>query len=46
MAWLQIPELCKVRKWPAAGSVDTEIECFLEPKVADATTQVLARVQG
>jgi hypothetical protein len=23
--------------WPAAGFVDTEIECFMKPEVANAT---------
>jgi hypothetical protein len=25
--------------WPAAGSEDTEIGCFEEPEVSDATTK-------
>ncbi|QXX76753.1 hypothetical protein MHY1_p00275 (plasmid) [Methylovirgula sp. HY1] len=30
--------------WPAAGLMDTEIRCFMEPEVADATTEVFAGV--
>ena len=32
-------------KWPAAGSVDTEIGCFREPEASDAEAQVQSRVQ-
>jgi hypothetical protein len=27
----------KRAEWPAAGFVDTEIECFMKPEVANAT---------
>ncbi|QXX73963.1 hypothetical protein [Methylovirgula sp. HY1] len=38
--------LCTVTMcdWPAAGLMDTEIRCFMEPEVADATTEVFAGV--
>jgi hypothetical protein len=32
-------------RWPAAGSVDTEIGCFREPEASDAEAQVQSRVQ-
>ncbi|QXX76494.1 hypothetical protein MHY1_p00016 (plasmid) [Methylovirgula sp. HY1] len=34
----------KSESWPAAGLMDTEIRCFMEPEVADATTEVFAGV--
>jgi hypothetical protein len=35
----------KLGLWPAAGSVDTEIRCFRELEVGDATTEVYPWVQ-
>lgn len=31
--------------WPAAGFVNTEIECFMKPEVANAATEVFAELK-
>ena len=40
------PSSCRNRHGESSGFVDTEIGCFMKPEVADATTEVFARVQG
>jgi DNA end-binding protein Ku len=36
----------EIDAWPAAGSVDTEIRCFMELEVSNAETEVQSRVQA